>query len=143
MSTETATTATRAPRRRALRTSIAAVGVGFAALIATACQTPQDAVRDRWGDRLYPCASKVIQRESGWNPEALSPGGGNIGLFQINKVHATWIRNELGYDWNELTDAAKNAHAAKRLSEKAHAAYGDGWQPWRLDGSIRPGVCPA
>ena len=147
MSTETATvepTGNRSPK--VLRRSLAAVGFGLVALLTVACMpapTPQDAVRQQWGDRLYPCAARIVQRESRWVPTAVSRGGGNVGLFQINKYHATWIRNELGYSWSELTDATKNAHAAKVLSTKAHKAYG-GWQPWRLDGKARPGGgCPA
>ena len=148
MSTATDTTApTRTRRnRRVVSGSLAAMGVGLIALLSTACVplSPQDAVRQQWGDRLYPCAARIVQRESRWVPTAVSPGGGNIGLFQINKYHATWIRNELGYSWSELTDATKNAHAAKVLSTKAWRAYGDGWQPWRLDGKARPGGgCPA
>lgn len=146
MSTDTSTiTATGTFRRRGVRTSLAVMGVGIIAVAGTACtSTPQDAVRQQWGDRLYDCAAKVVKRESGWNPAAVSPGGGNIGLFQLNKYHATWIKNELGYSWSDLKDANKNAHAAKVLSAKAHKAYGDGWQPWRLDGKARPGGgCPA
>lgn len=132
-------------RRPGVRVTLATAAVGLLALVATACQpTPQQAVRQEWGDRLYDCAARVVQRESGWNPNAMSPGGGNIGLFQINKTHATWIRNELGYQWTELSDPVKNARVAKVLSSKAHSYYGDGWQPWRLDGRARPGGgCPA
>jgi hypothetical protein len=133
-------------RRRGVRVSLAACGVGIVALFTTACgpTSPQDAVRSHWGDRLYPCAAKIVQRESRWTPTAVSPGGGNIGLFQLNSYHKTWIKNELGYSWTDLKDAKKNAHAAKVLSAKAHKQYGDGWQPWRLDGRARPGGgCPA
>lgn len=121
------------------------VAIAAVALLITACQptTPRQAVQARWGHN-FACAERVIQRESGWNPTALSSGGGNIGLFQLNAYHKTWIRNELGYSWQELKDPAKNAHAAKVLSTKAFHQYGDGWQPWRLDGRARPGGgCPA
>lgn len=124
---------------------IIAVAVAAVALLITACQpaTPRQAVKTQWG-RNYACAARVVQRESGWNPNAVSPGGGNIGLFQMNAYHKTWIRNELGYSWNDLKDPAKNAHAAKVLSTKAYHQYGDGWQPWRIGGGVRPGGgCPA
>src|SRR5699024_567143 len=132
--------------RNRIRTGIAAVAIGFTALFAaTACMPtdPQGAVQHWWGD-LTPCANRIVQRESGWNPNAVSPGGGNIGLFQLNAYHQTWIKNELGYDWNDLKEPAKNARAAKVLYNKAAAQYGDGWQPWRLSGrAIRGGGCPA
>lgn len=125
--------------------AIIAVAIASVALLITACQpiTPRQAVKGHWGHN-FDCADRIIQRESGWNPDAVSPGGGNIGLFQMNAYHKTWIKNELGYSWNDLKDPSKNAHAAKVLSTKAYNQWGDGWQPWRLDGSIRPGGgCPA
>jgi len=129
-----------------LRLGIAAAAVGAVAILSTACQpaaTPQQAVQRHWGS-LTPCANRIVQRESRWNPGAVSPGGGNIGLFQLNSYHKTWIRNELGYSWNDLKNASKNAHAAKVLYNKAVSQYGDGWQPWRLSGrAIRGGGCPA
>lgn len=124
---------------------LAIVAISAIALLSTACQpaTARQAVQTRWG-KHFACADRVIQRESRWQPTAVSPGGGNIGLFQLNAYHKTWIRNELGYTWEQLKDPAKNAHAAKVLSDKAHKQYGDGWQPWRLDGRARPGGgCPA
>ena len=124
---------------------IVVVAIAAVALLITACQptTPRQAVQARWGNN-FACADRVIQRESRWQPTAVSPGGGNIGLFQLNAYHKTWIRNELGYSWDDLKDPAKNAHAAKVLSDKAYRQYRDGWQPWRLDGKARPGGgCPA
>ena len=55
----------------------------------------------------------------------MSPGGGNVGLFQINKVHAGWIKSELGYDWNQMTDPYVNSKVARTLYNKA-----GGWSPW-------------
>lgn len=136
---------TRKPLRR-FRTGIAAVALGITALfVAAACEpaTPQQSVEMFWKD-LTPCANRIIQRESGWNPAAVSPGGGNIGLFQLNAYHKTWIRNELGFTWEDLKKPTLNAAAAKVLYDKAVAQYGDGWQPWRLSGrAIRGGGCPA
>lgn len=148
---ETTDVASVRPRRTGVRTrvrlSVAAAAVGAAGILgATACQpvnTPQAAVQQRWGS-LTSCANRIVQRESRWVPTAVSPGGGNIGLFQINKYHAGWISRELGYSWNDLKNASANAHAAKVLYDKAARQYGDGWQPWRLSGNaIRGGGCPA
>lgn len=136
---------TRVPRKR-LRSGMVAIALGVTALfIASACEpnTPREAVQHHWGS-LTPCANRIVQRESGWNPAAVSPGGGNIGLFQLNAYHKTWIRNELGYSWQDLKQPSKNARAARVLYNKAQAQYGDGWQPWRLSGrAIRGGGCPA
>src|SRR5699024_4592368 len=126
---------TRGSRKR-LRTGFAAIALGVTMLVTAAACMPEDphgAVDHWWGD-LAPCAGRIVQRESGWNPDAVSPGGGNIGLFQLNATHATWIRNELGYTWEQLKEPPKNARAAKVLYNKAQAQYGDGWQPWRLNG---------
>ena len=129
-----------------MRKGIVAIALGLTALFAvSACMPtdPQGAVEHWWGD-LTPCANQIVQRESGWNPAAVSPGGGNIGLFQINATHKAWIASELGYSWEDLKDPAKNARTAKVIYNKAQAQYGDGWQPWRLTGGTIPnGGCPA
>lgn len=108
----------------------------------TACspkQVAQAHIRNNFGS-LAPCAERIVQRESRFQAGAISPGGGNIGLFQINKVHAPWIQRKYGYSWNSLTDPGKNAKVAKGLYDEAARMYGDGWQPWRLR---RGSGCPA
>ena len=129
-----------------LRLTVAAGAIGAVALLGTACQptrSPQAAVKQYFGSQTT-CANRIVQRESRWVPTAVSAGGGNIGLFQINKVHAGWISRELGYSYSSLTDPYRTAHTAKVIYNKAQAAYGDGWQPWRIGGkAIRGGGCPA
>jgi soluble lytic murein transglycosylase-like protein len=65
----------------------------------------------------------VARCESGLNPAAVSRGGGNWGLFQINKVHAKRVAN-LGYQWNDLLDPRVNAIVAKTIFDES------GWRPW-------------
>ena len=65
----------------------------------------------------------VARCESGLNPGAISRGGGNWGLFQINKVHAKRVAN-MGYAWEDLLDARVNAIVAKSIFDES------GWRPW-------------
>lgn len=131
-------------RRRTLRTTLAITAAGAVGMVTTAC-VPTDNYEavERWWHNHMDCASRIIDRESGWNADAVSPGGGNIGLFQINKVHASWIQDRYGWSFSELKDPNKNARVAKALSNQAYDYYGDRWQPWRLDGKPRPSGCPA
>jgi hypothetical protein len=65
----------------------------------------------------------VARCESGLRPEAISRGGGNWGLFQINKVHRGRVER-MGYQWNDLLDARVNALVAKSIFDE------QGWGPW-------------
>ena len=70
---------------------------------AVALSPAQDAINIAFGP-LAPQATRVAQCESSLNPAAVSPGGGNWGLFQINQVHwgkCAGIRHFV-HDWDDL-----------------------------------------
>jgi len=132
--------------RKAIHLTVGLFAVMTIAFATTAC-TPEamakDAIAQHWGGNAK-CAERIAQRESGMQPTAVNSSSGATGLFQLMPLHKTWIKSELGHDWSEMKDPYKNAEAAKRLSDKNYAAYGDGWAPWRLSGrAIRGGGCPA
>lgn len=138
-------TAHRGPRLRWVTAALVVVGVlGFAGVSCTPEQVAQSAISSSFSASQQDCAMRIAKRESNYNPNALSPDWMNIGLFQINHVHATWIRNTYGYEFKDLFDANKNARVAKGLSDAAKSYYGDQWQPWRPGGKvIKGGGCPA
>lgn len=68
-------------------------------------------------------AVSVARCESGLNPRAISPGGGNYGLFQINTVHRGWVAN-MGYTWDQMLEPGPNIAVAYALWS------GSGWGPW-------------
>jgi hypothetical protein len=80
-------------------------------------------VRARFGDRTD-AALRVAHCESRYDPGAVSAGSGSWGLFQINRVHEDLVV-DLGYEWEDLLDAAVNTHVARVLFERA-----GGWSPW-------------
>jgi len=65
----------------------------------------------------------VARCESGLRPEAISRGGGNWGLFQINRVHRDRVAR-MGFQWEQLLDARVNALVAKTIFDE------QGWGPW-------------
>ncbi|CAN5775136.1 hypothetical protein BH24ACT3_BH24ACT3_05970 [soil metagenome] len=69
-------------------------------------------------------ATAVAKCESGLDPEAVSPGGGNVGLFQINSVHRGKVA-DMGYSWDDLKDPFVNARVARSIYDEAN-----GWGPW-------------
>lgn len=69
-------------------------------------------------------AVRVADCESSLNPEAVSPGGGNHGLFQLNSVHRDDFEAVTGQSWSMVLDAYWNTVYARHL-------YDDqGWRPW-------------
>jgi hypothetical protein len=109
---------------------LGAVFVG--ALGLTACDpqaqadTPsvaQDAVTQAFGP-VADQAMGVAQCESGLDPGAVSSGGGNYGLFQINRVHSADFESVTGRPWSDSLDAYANATYAKYLYDQ------EGWHPW-------------
>jgi len=69
-------------------------------------------------------AIRVARCESGLDPRAVSPGGGNHGLFQINSVHQGTFQSVTGQPWSAVYDAEANTRFARWL-------YGQqGWGPW-------------
>lgn len=69
-------------------------------------------------------AIAVARCESTLNPSAVSPGGGNHGLFQINNVHAGNWPSVTGTPWSSRYDAEANTVFAKWLYDQ------QGWGPW-------------
>ena len=68
-------------------------------------------------------AVRVARCESGLNPGAISRGGGNWGLFQINTVHRHRVQR-MGYQWEDMLDARANAVVAYSIFQE------QGWSPW-------------
>ena len=69
-------------------------------------------------------AVQVARCESGLNPRAVSPGGGNHGLFQINNVHQGTFQSVTGAPWSAVYDAEMNTRFAHWLWSQ------QGWGPW-------------
>lgn len=68
-------------------------------------------------------AVRVARCESHLDPAAVSRGGGNWGLFQINRAHAGRVAR-MGYRWEDLLDARVNALVARSIFQES------GWRPW-------------
>lgn len=69
-------------------------------------------------------AVQVARCESGLSPGAVSPGGGNHGLFQINSVHQGTFESVTGAPWSAVYDAEANTRFAHWLWTQ------QGWGPW-------------
>ena len=106
--------------RRLAMCVLAVGGLGLAAC--HPASTVTDAINTQFGS-LAGQATAIAECESGLDPHAISPGGGNWGLFQINTVHKPWVES-LGYSWDQMLDPYANAHVAKLLYNQS------GWQPW-------------
>ena len=93
-----------------------------AGILLSACQpkTEIDVVFGKASD----AATRVAQCESGLDPNAVSPGGANHGLFQINDVHREDFERVTGRPWSEIYDAHWNTVYAKWLFDR------QGWAPW-------------
>lgn len=91
--------------------------------LASCDMTPEEAIAVLFQGREAE-AHSVMDCESGGDPNAVSPGGGNHGLFQINSVH----RQRFADVWDQRYDPWWNTYMAKTI-------YNDsGWRPW----SCRP-----
>jgi hypothetical protein len=77
-----------------------------------------------WFPEVYDEAIAVADCESSLNPGAVSRGGGNHGLFQINNVHRGNFEAITGQPWDMVYDAYYNAQYARRLYDAS------GWRPW-------------
>jgi hypothetical protein len=104
--------------KRTPRILAAALGV----LALGAC-TPQQYIAQVFGPAGDE-AVRVAECESGLNPTAVSPGGGNHGLFQINNVHRSTFEQVTGVPWSERYDVGANTRFAKWLYDQ------EGWSPW-------------
>lgn len=83
----------------------------------------QDIIARNFGGQTSK-AIAVARCESGLNPGAMSPGGGNHGLFQINNVHSGTFQSVTGAPWSARYDAETNTRFAKWLYNQS------GWGPW-------------
>lgn len=83
----------------------------------------QDAITSAFGP-VSDQAMRVAQCESGLDPNAVSSGGGNYGLFQINYVHRSSFEAVTGLPWSSVLDPYANATYAKYLYDQS------GWGPW-------------
>lgn len=68
-------------------------------------------------------ALRVAWCESTHRPEAISPGGGNWGLFQINRVHRGRVA-AMGLTWDDMLHPYANAVVAADIWAE------QGWRPW-------------
>lgn len=87
----------------------------------------EDAIAAYFGD-VYDKAVRVARCESGLDPGAVSPGGGNWGLFQINTVHRGMVES-MGYSWDQILDPYVNADVARHIYDSS------GWGPWGCRGA--------
>ena len=83
----------------------------------------QDAITRYFGP-VADQAMRVADCESSLNPSAISSGGGNYGLFQINYVHQDNFQAVTGQPWSANLDPYANAAYAKYLYDQS------GWGPW-------------
>ena len=104
---------------------VAALGLGACQPGPSSPTSAEDAIRQQFG-AIADQAMRVAQCESGMDPSAVSPGGGNWGLFQINTVHAGEFESVTGRPfYNDSLDAWANTAYAVRLYNEA-----GGWGPW-------------
>jgi hypothetical protein len=82
-----------------------------------------DTIRSVFGNEGE-AAIRVADCESSLDPTAVSPGGGNWGLFQINTVHRDDFEAVTGQPWSAVLDAYWNSVYAKKLHDR------EGWGPW-------------
>lgn len=110
------------------------IGVVFVAVLGlSACDlgaqadTPssvQDAITQAFGP-IADQAMGVARCESSLDPNAVSSGGGNWGLFQINTVHRDSFESVTGQPWSNVLDPYANATFAAWLYNQS-----GGWGPW-------------
>lgn len=83
----------------------------------------QDAINYHFGP-IADQAMRVAQCESNLDPNAVSSGGGNWGLFQINTVHQAEFEAVTGHPWSDVLDPYVNTYYAVYLYQQS------GWGPW-------------
>jgi hypothetical protein len=106
----------------------AAIGISAFACGAPASGDPvSNAIHQNFGDNpaLEAQANKVVQCESGRNPNAYNPSGGYYGLFQLSRYWHEATANAMGYSWNQIYDPYVNARVARVVFNQA-----GGWGPW-------------
>ena len=109
-------------RRLAITAASAVAGL----LLLSACTpagSPQEHINNVFGSAAGQ-ATAVADCESSMNPGAVSSGGGNHGLFQINTVHKSSFSSVTGQPWSAVYDPYWNTYFAKWLYDQS------GWSPW-------------
>jgi hypothetical protein len=99
------------------------LAAGLAVVSMGAC-VPEFYIGHVFGPEVAPAATRVARCESSLNPAAMSPGGGNHGLFQINNVHRDAWQRVTGVSWSFRYDPYFNSVYAKHLYDA------QGWRPW-------------
>lgn len=112
--------------KRILVTIVCSVGLIIGIAACTPEEMAKDAIRKHFPEAQQDKAIAVARCESGLNPAVSSPGGGNVGLFQINRQ--TWqpTVERMGYEWTQMTDPYVNAKVARMVFDEA----GGTWGPW-------------
>jgi hypothetical protein len=101
-------------------------------------QCPQHfgaAMQAGWSVADWSRLDPIIFRESRCQTGAHNPHGldNSYGLLQLNmKAHARWVGPIVGGDFSRLWNAVTNLTVGRILFQKAHDAYGCGWQPWAM-----------
>ena len=70
-------------------------------------------------------ASTVIQCESRWRADAISPTD-DWGLFQLNRRWQSQRVRAMGYEWADVIDPAINTRIAVAIWE----SWGQSWEAW-------------
>jgi hypothetical protein len=102
----------------------------IALLVGASGCTPEaesrDAITKWFPDWAEAKAIRVADCESGLNPDAISPGGGNWGLFQLNRT--TWepTARSMGYTWSQVLDPYINS----KIALQVYKAAGNSFSPW-------------
>ena len=104
-----------------------AIAVVLFAAFVSACTT-EDIIRVTFANRgaspaVQEQAIRVARCESTLRPDAISPGGGNWGLFQINTVHRPRVE-AMGHPWQNMLTPLANADVASVIWAE------QGWRPW-------------
>lgn len=109
--------------KRILLSLVCVVGLVLGLSACSPQEMSKDAIRQYFPE-VSDKAIAVAQCESGLNPAAVSAGGGNVGLFQINTVHRPMVQ-QMGFDWSQMKDPYVNTRVARRLYDSS-----GGWGPW-------------
>lgn len=113
--------------KRILLPLLCVIGLVLGASACSPREESKAAIREYFPEQ-YDKAVRVATCESGLDPEAVSPGGGNWGLFQINTVHKPMVQR-MGYSWSRITEPHVNAKVARVIYDDADRR-GNGWSPW-------------
>lgn len=99
----------------------------FLVVALSAC-TAEDMIRFAFAERGATAAQqeqaiRVAHCESTLRADAISPGGGNWGLFQINRIHRPRVE-AMGFTWDQMLQGYENAVVAADIWAE------QGWRPW-------------